>query len=73
MDGDRRIYGAENGLSRRAAVKAAGTPAATRSKIVTCPDTPHAFNADYRVSDRKGPAEGGRKRALAWFKANGVG
>jgi carboxymethylenebutenolidase len=57
----------------RAALKAAGTPAATKSEIVTYPDTPHAFNADYRASYRKGPAEDGWKRALAWFKANGVG
>jgi carboxymethylenebutenolidase len=57
----------------RAALKAAGTPAATKSEIITYPDTPHAFNADYRPSYRKDPAEDGWKRALAWFKANGVG
>ena len=57
----------------RAALKAAGTPAAMKSEIITYPDTPHAFNADYRPSYRKGPAEDGWKRALAWFKANGVG
>lgn len=34
---------------------------------------PHAFHADYRPSYRKEPAEDGFKRALAWFKANGVG
>jgi carboxymethylenebutenolidase len=56
----------------RAALKAAGTPAATKSEIVTYPDTPHAFNADYRPSYRKEAAEDGWKRALAWFKANGV-
>lgn len=56
----------------RAALKAAGTPAATKSEIITYPDTPHAFNADYRPSYRKEPAEDGWKRALAWFKANGV-
>jgi carboxymethylenebutenolidase len=56
----------------RAALKAAGTPPATKSEIITYPDTPHAFNADYRPSYRKEPAEDGWKRALAWFKANGV-
>ena len=56
----------------RAALKAAGTPVAAKSEIVTYPDTPHAFNADYRPSYRKDPAEDGWKRALAWFKANGV-
>ncbi|WP_300302821.1 dienelactone hydrolase family protein [Ferrovibrio sp.] len=34
---------------------------------------PHAFHADYRPSYRKEAAEDGFKRALAWFKANGVG
>lgn len=56
----------------RAALKDAGTPAAMKSEIVLYPDTPHAFNADYRPSYRKEPAEDGWKRALAWFKANGV-
>ena len=56
----------------RAALKAAGTPAAGKSTIHTYPDTPHAFNADYRASYRKGPAEDGWKRAVAWFKENGV-
>ena len=37
------------------------------------PDTPHGFNADYRPSFRKDQAEDGWKKALAWFKANGVG
>ncbi|OFX03011.1 MAG: carboxymethylenebutenolidase [Alphaproteobacteria bacterium RIFCSPHIGHO2_12_FULL_66_14] len=55
----------------RAALKE-GSAAAKKSEIVTYPDTPHAFNADYRPSYRKGPAEDGWKRALAWFKANGV-
>jgi carboxymethylenebutenolidase len=73
------LYGAaDTGISlesvekMRAALKAAGTPAATKSEIITYPDTPHAFNADYRPSYRKEPAEDGWKRALAWFKANGV-
>ncbi len=56
----------------RAELKAAGTPAATKSEIVLYPDTPHAFNADYRATYRKDQADDGWKKALAWFKANGV-
>ena len=56
----------------RAALKAAGSPAAMKSDIHTYPDTPHAFNADYRPSFRKDQAEDGWKRCVAWFKANGV-
>jgi carboxymethylenebutenolidase len=69
--------GADSGIPNdtvdriRAALKD-GSPAAKKSEIVTYPDTPHAFNADYRPSYRKQPAEDGWKRALAWFKANGV-
>jgi carboxymethylenebutenolidase len=55
----------------RAALKA-GSPAAQESRIDTYPDTPHAFNADYRPSYRKEQAEDAWKKALAWFKANGV-
>ena len=55
----------------RAALKD-GSAAAKKSEIVTYPDTPHAFNADYRPSYRKDQADDGWKRAIAWFKANGV-
>jgi carboxymethylenebutenolidase len=70
--------GADPGISQdsvekmRAALKGSGNAAAAKSEIVVYPDTPHAFNADYRPSYRKEPAEDGWKRALAWFKANGV-
>lgn len=70
--------GADTGISQesvekmRAALKAADTPAATKSEIHVYPDTPHAFNADYRPSYRKEAAEDGWKRCLAWFKENGV-
>jgi carboxymethylenebutenolidase len=50
------------------ALKEAGKPC----EIVLYPDTPHAFNADYRPSYRKDKAEDGWKRLLAWFKKNGV-
>jgi carboxymethylenebutenolidase len=52
----------------RDALKAAGT----KGEFVVYPDTPHAFHADYRSSYRKAAAEDGWKRAIAWFKANGV-
>ncbi len=69
--------GADTGISNesvdkmRAALKT-GSPAAQKSQIDTYPDTPHGFNADYRPSFRKDQAEDGWKKALAWFKANGV-
>jgi len=56
----------------RAALKD-GSPAAQKSRIDVYPDAPHAFNADYRPSYRKEAAEDGWKKALAWFKDNGVG
>lgn len=49
------------------------SPAAQKSRIDVFPDTPHAFNADYRPSYRKDEVEDGWKRALAWFKVNSVG
>ncbi len=41
-------------------------------EIVVYPDTPHAFNADYRPSYRPDPARDGWARMLAWFKSHGV-
>jgi carboxymethylenebutenolidase len=70
--------GADTGISQesvekmRVALKEAGNAAAMKSEIHVYPDTPHAFNADYRPSYRKEAAEDGWKRCLAWFKANGV-
>lgn len=57
----------------KAALKAAGTPAATKSTFEVYPEAPHAFNADYRPSYRKQEAEDGWNLMLAWFRANGVG
>jgi carboxymethylenebutenolidase len=48
-----------------AALKAAGN---SKSEIVTYPNTPHAFHADYRPSYRKEAAEDGWKKLTAWFK-----
>jgi len=50
----------------RAALKAAGK----KSEILSYPDTPHAFHADYRPSYRKDQAADGWKRATEWFKKN---
>jgi carboxymethylenebutenolidase len=49
-----------------------GNAAAEASAFVIYPDAPHAFHADYRPSYRKEAADDGFKRALAWFKTNGV-
>ncbi len=59
-------------VERMKTALAAGSPAAKASQFVVYPEAPHAFHADYRPSFRKEPAEDGWKRALAWFKANGV-
>jgi carboxymethylenebutenolidase len=71
--------GADDGIPNdtvdkmRNALKTSSNIAARKSTIKTYPDTPHAFNADYRPSYRKEQAEDGWKLAVAWFKANGVG
>jgi carboxymethylenebutenolidase len=59
-------------VDKMKAALAAGNAAAKASQFVVYPDAPHAFHADYRPSYRQGPAEDGWKRALEWFKANGV-
>ena len=69
--------GADTGIAldtvdRMKAALATGNAAAKASTFVIYPDAPHAFHADYRPSFRKDAAEDGWKRAVAWFKANGV-
>jgi carboxymethylenebutenolidase len=59
-------------VDKMKAALANGSAAARASQIVAYPDAPHAFHADYRPSYRPGPAEDGFRRALAWFRANGV-
>lgn len=59
-------------VDRMKAALAAGNTNAKRSEFVVYPDAPHAFHADYRPSYRKEAAEDGWRRALAWFRANGV-
>ena len=66
--------GADQGIpvdtveNMKAALKAANKEA----EFIVYPDTPHAFNADYRPSYRKDKAEDGWKRMLEWFKKYGV-
>lgn len=50
------------------ALQAAGST----SRIVTYPNTPHAFYADYRASYRKEQAEDGWRRLQNWFREHGV-
>jgi carboxymethylenebutenolidase len=53
-------------------LKAALAAAKKPSEIVIYPDTPHAFNADYRPSYRPEAAKDGWNRMLAWFKKYGA-
>ena len=69
--------GADTGIPQASVDKmkaalATGSAAAKKSEFVVYEGAPHAFHADYRPSYRKEPAEDGFKRALDWFKANGV-
>jgi carboxymethylenebutenolidase len=72
------LYGAADAgipldtVDKMKAALAGGNAASKASQFVVYPDAPHAFHADYRPSFRQGPAEDGWKRALEWFKANGV-
>jgi carboxymethylenebutenolidase len=52
----------------RAACKAAGK----ECELIVYPDTPHAFNADYRPSYRAEAAKDGWAGMLAWFAAHGI-
>ena len=51
---------------------AAGSAAAKASRIVTYPEVPHAFHADYRASYREAAAKDGWKRLLDWLRDHGV-
>lgn len=46
--------------------------ASGKCDLVVYPDTPHAFNADYRPSYRAEAAKDGWKRMLAFFRTHGV-
>lgn len=62
------LEGVEN---MRAALAAADNP--TNSQIIVYPGVAHGFHADYRESYNAEAAADGWARALAWFRANGVG
>jgi carboxymethylenebutenolidase len=49
-----------------------GGKASQESEFVIYPEAPHAFHADYRPTYRKEAADDGFKRAVAWFKKQGV-
>ncbi len=59
-------------VDKMKAALAYGSAAAKASQFVIYPDAPHAFHADYRPSYRAEAAADGWRRALAWFKAQGV-
>lgn len=66
--------GADTGIPV-ASVEAAAAKARAAGKtveIVVYPDAPHGFHADYRPTFRRGPAEDGWARMLAWFRRYGV-
>jgi carboxymethylenebutenolidase len=70
------LYGAKDGSIPQDQVQAAAAAAKTAGRtveIVVYPDAGHAFHADYRPSYVAADAEDGWKRAIAWFKAHGVG
>jgi carboxymethylenebutenolidase len=69
--------GADDGIplstvEQMKAALAKGNVASKASEFVVYPDAPHAFHADYRPTFRKGPAEDGWKRCLAWFTQHGA-
>jgi carboxymethylenebutenolidase len=72
------LYGAEDrGITvadveaMRAALAASGNPSG--SQIILYPGAGHGFHADYRDSYNSEVATDGWTRALAWFRAHGVG
>ena len=72
QDGGIPVATVEQMKSALADAAAKGNAAAKTSEFVVYPDAPHAFHADYRPSYRKEAADDGFKRALAFFKTNGV-
>ncbi|MFM7708841.1 MAG: dienelactone hydrolase family protein, partial [Gammaproteobacteria bacterium] len=57
----------------RAALARDGASAASRaSDIVVYPEAGHGFHADYRASYRREDAEDAFKRAIAFFRAQGL-
>jgi carboxymethylenebutenolidase len=70
------LYGAKDALNPQAAEKAVEAKARAAGKtveVVLYPDAGHGFHADYRPSYVPADAADGWNRAIAWFKAHGVG
>jgi carboxymethylenebutenolidase len=72
------LYGDQDGAisaadiaAMRAALASTGNPSG--SQIIVYPGAGHGFHADYRDSYNAAAATDGWARALAWFRANGVG
>jgi carboxymethylenebutenolidase len=57
---------------RTALTRDGASPAARASSIVVYPEAGHGFHADYRASYRREDAEDAFKRAVAFFRAQGV-
>jgi carboxymethylenebutenolidase len=66
--------GADQGIPNETVdrMRSACNAAGKSCEIVVYPDTPHAFNADYRPSYRPDAARDAWARMLAWFKTHGV-
>lgn len=62
----------QDSIERMRTALASGSDAAKASRIVTYPDAPHAFHADYRPSYRAAAAKDGWHKALAWLGEHGV-
>jgi carboxymethylenebutenolidase len=62
----------QESVERMRVALAAGSAAAKASRIVTYPEVPHAFHADYRASYREAAAKDGWKRLLDWLRDHGV-
>ena len=69
------LYGeADGGIPVETVVQMRQALAAANKKgeIILYPDTPHAFNADYRPSYREQQAQDAWAKMLFWFRKNGV-
>ncbi len=69
------LYGAKDtGIPMESVekMKAALAKGSSRSTFVIYPEAGHAFHADYRPSFVEADAKDGWKRAVEWFKENGV-
>ena len=69
------LYGGQDASIEAADVATAASRARAAGatvEIVTFPDAPHGFHADYRPSYRQADAEAGWARAIGWFREHGV-